>query len=395
MTESRSRTGTATALLAAQLAVAVASLLVNVLAARAMGPADRGRVALGLQVAYLGTAMALAGVDRAYLATALPGVRAGAALRDLRRLAVPGAALAAVVCTAGLVLHPAAAGWLVAAYGVCVGNAAMLLVRTAAAAAADGRVYLRAAAAGQAGLITAAAGLTATHQHTPAAWLAAYAAALCLPAAAVAARCRGNAAGADLGATRRLGLLLLPATVATTLLLRADRLLLPALASYQQLGLYVVVATMTELAAWPAQAYVDAHVPAWRVSAAAGTLPRRRILAGSMVYALAAAAVLAAAGWLCVRPLFGPAYADATRLAAPLAAAAGMYAVSRVGVGLALAADRPGTALAADLAGAAVAVTGYLTLIPHLGAMGAAVGSLLGYTTAAGLAAAGSTGGVT
>jgi O-antigen/teichoic acid export membrane protein len=70
-------------------------------------------------------------------------------------------------------------------------------------------------------------------------------------------------------------------------------------------------------------------------------------------------------------------------LALPLAAAAALYGMSRVGVGLAMAAGRTRIIGVADVTAMVVSVGGYLALIPYYGAMGAALGSLAGYGVAA------------
>ena len=166
-------------------------------------------------------------------------------------------------------------------------------------------------------------------------------------------------------------------------MLRLDRLLIPWLASNQQLGLYIVVATMTELLYWPVQHYVDSHLPTWRSRHRAGSLSIRRVVFGAAAYLTAAGVLAGISIRLLVVPLFGPEYAESRPLVLPLVVAACCYGAGRVGVGLSLATGRVRTPALSDGAGALVTAALCFALIPHHGAMGAALASLVGYLTAA------------
>jgi O-antigen/teichoic acid export membrane protein len=379
---------TASGFLIAQLTVAGSALVINVLSARAMGPDGRGQIALFLQVSYVLAVVALAGVDRSYPATA-SGVGFHQAVRDTRRLVAPGLWLTTAGCAMAAAAFYATPGiaWLIAVVAVVTaGNAVLSSVRAAAAVAASAK-YLPVVAVGQVALLLSSAILVVAHVGSPVVWLAAYAVSLGIPGAAMWVRVGRSRHNVDLGASRRLGLKVLPGTLANIVALRADRILLPALAGYEQLGLYVVVATVTELIAWPVQAYVDAHIPAWRKAHLADSIARWRIIAGVTGYASVAAAGGAVAVWVLLVPVFGAEYRTAAGLAFPLAAAAGLYAISRAGVGLAVAAGRARAAVLVEIAAMVASIVGYLLFIPEMGAAGAAWGSLAGY----GLAAATST----
>ena len=175
-------------------------------------------------------------------------------------------------------------------------------------------------------------------------------------------------------------------------MLRLDRLLIPWLASNSQLGLYIIVATMTELLCWPVQHYVDSHVPKWRNEHRAGLLSVSRVTLRSVAYVAVAAAATAVPVWLLIVPLFGTEYVGARSLVVPLIIAACCYGVSRVSVGLCLATGRVRSPMFSDGAGALVMLVLCLTLIPGQGAMGAALASLAGYFTAAAISIALSTG---
>jgi O-antigen/teichoic acid export membrane protein len=180
---------------------------------------------------------------------------------------------------------------------------------------------------------------------------------------------------------RREGLALFPAALSNMAMLRADRLALPALASTSALGLYASVATMTELLAWPLRAYADSRLGRWRAEHRSGALRTRPLVAAAALYALLVVPVVAGGLYLLIVPLFGAGYAPAKAVVVPLVAAAGLYAVSRISLGLLIAKGRGGLVSAAEIAGFTVSLVAYLLLIPRFGIVGAAYGSLLGYGT--------------
>jgi O-antigen ligase len=249
--------------------------------------------------------------------------------------------------------------------------------------------YVRFTVQSQVLLLTGAAALAAAGVQDTGAWLLVYLASAALPTGVQLLRWRprrAEAAGETVAAARREGIQLLPAALATSGMLRIDRLLLPALASTSALGLYAGVATTTELLSWPLGALADARLGRWRADADAGRLRARRILLGCALYAVLGAV---AVGWLVATvflPLLGPSYEPARPLVAPLVAAAAVLGLEQVAVTLLVARRRNRAASGVETAGFAVGLLGYLTLIPAYGALGAAYGSILGY--AAGLATA-------
>ncbi|MEU2616272.1 hypothetical protein ABZ570_32625 [Micromonospora sp. NPDC007271] len=386
-------------LMAPQMATAAASLLINVLAARTLGPAGRGQIALLLQVGYLTNLCAQAGTDRAYPVLIPPGRTPLAALADTLRLVTPTGLLvvAAAVPVVAVVGADTGDGIALTVVVFVVAAAAMVTggaVRTAAAASGTAVPFAVGALTGQVVLIAAACALTTAEVDSAAGWLAAYAAALTTAPALSWLLLRrrtppiGPSPAAGLRQARQLGLRLLPAGLASLIMLRADRLFLPWLGSYEQLGLYIVVATVGEFAVWPVQSWVDANAARWHRQHLAGTLNRTRPLAAACGYGLTAAAALIGAGRLLVPPVFGDDYRDATNLLLPLAAGTFAYAVSRVAVGLGVATGRARSALIADIPAMLIAVAAYLLLIPHSGAYGAAVGSAIAYAAGALLALA-------
>ncbi|MCF6745197.1 hypothetical protein E9529_13115 [Blastococcus sp. KM273128] len=265
------------------------------------------------------------------------------------------------------------------------GNALLLSLRAAGIAGQDTSRFLRTMLAAQVILVTGAGVLLALSVESPPVWLCLYGSSLLIPTLLaviwsppkVAADAEGRTA------TRKLGLRLAPTMVANMVMLRADRLLLPVLSSPEQLGLYVVVAAVTELIAWPVQAFVDGRVPLWRVSIDMGTLSVGKILGFAAAFTGLGSAVVALSLAALLIPVFGEEYSPARQLVWPLAAAGGLYAFSRVGLAMAVAGNRSRLAASIDISGMMVAAAAYIVLIPEHGATGAALGSLLGYGIAA------------
>jgi O-antigen/teichoic acid export membrane protein len=189
-------------------------------------------------------------------------------------------------------------------------------------------------------------------------------------------------------AARREGVLLLPAAMANSGMLRVDRLLLPAMASTAALGVYASVATMTELLSWPLISLADARLGAWRAAHDHGRLRVGRAIAAAAAYAVIAGTALAVIMLVVLVPLFGPDYRSAPALVWPLITAAGVFGIGQVLVSVLTARRRNGLASTAEAAGFGVSLVAYLVLIPKYAALGAAYGSLIGYAAGASVAAA-------
>lgn len=391
----RSSLVTAGHLIVGQLITGAASLAVNAMSARAMGPTGRGSFALLLQVTYLANLIAMAGTDKSYLATVPLGRSARGAAADALRLVIPPALLVSVaVAPVVYALGSGTPAGGLATVASCLFTGVTVLtaatVRTGATAAGILRPYVVSTVVGQASLVAMAMLLAMARIDTPQLWLLAYGVALGAgPAVAWVMLRRTPAADEpphELGPARHLGLRLLPATVAGLVMLRADRLLLPWLGSYEQLGLYIVVATVAEFAIWPVISWTDAQSPRWHQRHLAGDLRRTGPLLLAAGYGVLAGLALLVAGRLLVVPVFGEEYRESVGLLVPLAVAAACYSISRVAIGLGLAAGRARGALIADVPAMAVALVAYLVLIPRYGALGAAVGSAVAYGVGAVLA---------
>ncbi len=377
-------------LLASQVLTGGVALIANVLMARALSPTGRGEVALILQLVYLSTQVLLLGTERSFMA-AYHGTGPAAALRAYARLlawpAAAGLTAAVVFAAFGPQRYSPGAGivLLIACYALV--EAVMLGTRAVAVATGRMRGFLAARVVETlllCGLLVALFGLRVTD---PAVWILAYLAACLVPTVAqVVTWSRLPARPGDAAVapgqhrlTRREGLALFPAALSNMAMLRADRLALPALASTAALGLYASVATLTELLAWPLRAYADAKLGQWRAAHRDGGLNPRPLIVAAAVYALVVTPVVAGGLYLLIVPVFGERYAEAKVVVVPLVAAAGLYAISRVCLGLLIARGRGGLVSAAEITGFAASFAGYLLLIPPYGILGAAYGSLIGY----------------
>src|SRR5690242_13795002 len=293
------RRDAAAALLLAQICVAGNALVVNVLAARALAPAGRGELALLLQIAYLGSLVLLLGIDRSVVAV-FPGTPPATTARALLRLLLRPAGLGLVASLLLLVVPspwPSSwSRWLAVAALFAVANGFVRGGRAVAIAADRQGDYVRFTLQSQVLLLAGAVLLAHAGVRDTGAWLVVYLVSAALPTALELVRWRPRRGQLDpqaVAAARREGIQLFPATLATSGMLRIDRLLLPALASTAALGLYAGVATMTELLSWPLGALADARLGRWRVDADGGRLAARRIMLGSLLYAAAGAVVLA------------------------------------------------------------------------------------------------------
>lgn len=370
-------------LLLMQVLVASTAFIVNILSATAMDPEGRGYLALLVQVTYVLTVAAMLGIERPYIAARRGNFEQ--VLSELSRLLRPAYIVVGLLAVSVAFLFQGGSS-LAIPCGLIVlfllGNVCSRLIRTGYIASGRISPFVLISISTQAVLLGAAVLLSITATSNPDAWFFAYGAsgviALFVTGLAVA-RNRGiRIRRAEERAIRRDGLRLLPASFGNTAMLRSDRLLLPILASNSQLGIYVVVATTMELASWPIQNWVDASLNRWRSREGAARPGPQTI-----VYAAVATSVLAIlmglASLLLIRLLLGPAYANSEVLIVPLGLAAVVYAASRVQQGIMIADGHAKVVSWTEVIGMTVSAIGYILLIPAFGAMGAAIGSVVGY----------------
>ncbi|MFI7545273.1 lipopolysaccharide biosynthesis protein [Actinoplanes sp. NPDC049599] len=374
-------------LLASQVLTGGVALAANVLMVRALSPSGRGEVALILQVVYLATQVLLLGTERSFVAS-YHAVTPAAAVRAYARLLVVPGGLTLAVAAGFAVLAPDRLdpGTLIIALIVGYAAAEATSLATRAIAICVGRVrdFLYARIIESLLLLALLVTLFVAGATHPAVWILAYLISGAVPTLAyliVWLRLPAPAAPplAHNRTVRREGLALFPAALSNMAMLRADRLALPVLASTSALGLYAAVATMTELLAWPLRAYADSRLGKWRATHREGALDTRPIVTAAAVYCLVVAPLAAGALYLLIVPLFGAQYAPAKVVVLPLVAAAGLYAVSRISLGLLIARGHSALVSAAEITGFAISFAAYLLLIPPYGILGAAYGSLLGY----------------
>jgi O-antigen/teichoic acid export membrane protein len=376
------------ALVGVQATVAVVAVLVNIAAARALGPSGRGLLAFWLQLAYLAGGLSMLGIDRPYVAGYKHGFSrsVGDMLRTLLPLLVALLVLDSVLWSAFLIFRLSDTLLFVFASGLLVGLGVVFGRILRAAYIASGRLagYVAPTMVMQAVILASGLCLLAFGVTSPGAWLAVYAAAgIAVVGTACISGLRGGLnglSGSEIAAVRRFGLKLVPASLGNTAMLRSDRLLLPILSTTTELGLYVVVATIMELAALPVQNYVDAALFHWTAAAISGQLRLART-ATLACFATAVAATAMGLGCIAIiQVILGQRYASSESLVLPLAVASVIYAASRVFQGALIADGRGGAASASEVGGMLVSVAAYLALIPGLGAMGAAIGSVIGYS---------------
>jgi O-antigen/teichoic acid export membrane protein len=375
-------------LLASQVFTGVVALIANVLMVRAMTPGNRGEVALMLQIVYLGSQVLLLGTERSFVTSYHNFAPADAVRAFARLLIVPcaasvvGAALFAVVAPHRL--NPGTA--VVALILAYILSEVIALASRSIAIAADRMSDFFAARMIEAVLqLILLTGLFLLGVDQPAIWILAYFLAGTLPTIAYVVvwlrSPRQDQGHPHNRLVRREGMALFPAALSNMAMLRADRLALPALASTSALGLYASVATMTELLAWPLRAFADSRLGRWRASHKEGHLRVRPVVLAAVVYSAILVPLVSAALYLLIVPIFGEQYAPAKAVVLPLVAAAGLYAISRVSLGLLIAKGHGGLVSVAEIAGFVVSFAAYVLLIPRHGILGAAWGSLLGYGT--------------
>lgn len=396
-------------LLLTQIVYAAAAFVANILAARTMGPSGRGELALLLQLAYFGSLAVLLGCDRSIVAV-YQGQPAHVVVRVfLRLLARPSAIALAVALGLIMLPLPALSDWrarLVLAALFMVSNAFDRAIRSIAIASGRAGDYLWYGLTMELLLVAGLSALMILGVAASGWWMLVY-----LVAGVLAGTCwlwRWSRVGGTGAATpsaavldaaapvpdterlrraRREGLQLLPATVSNSGTLRLDRLILVGLASTAALGLYATVATITELIAWPLLVFADSRVGLWRQANDAGRLSLRRVLLVGTAYSVLAAGALAGVLHVVLVPLLGPQFADALGLIVPLALAAAVFGISRLLVAALIAVRRSTLSSVVEVTGLVVSVIAYLSLIGPFHALGAAYGSLIGYSSCLVLAA--------
>lgn len=376
-------------LLGAQVLAAGVAFLVNIFTAWAMNPSGRGDLAFFLQICYTLTYVALLGLERPFMASRRGAF--SALLVEFVRMTLPGWLIAIVpigVGVAALVLgnpYLGAVGVLIGAD--LIGNAITHSVRVAYIGSRSWQHFVTNAVATQLVLLIGASALALSGVDSVVVWLTLYALTGVVSSATLVICMRRGAwrSRVPVIEAKRLrvqGLKLLPASFGNSALLRSDRLLLPILSTSAQLGVYVPVAAIMEIAVWPIQQWVDTSLRDWGT---AGHTPaqQRRLVLRSVGVVLASTLALAAVAYVVVAYILPPSYRDAIALIPVLAIGTVVYGWTRIQEGLLVARGMTGSVSLIETVGLVASLAAYVVLIPLWGAMGAAWGAFIGYLVCA------------
>ena len=373
-------------LLAGQVVAAGVAFAINIMSAAVLEPSARGQLALLLQITYLLSVASLLGIERPYIANR--HAQFSMAVTELTFLFRPGlwSLLVPVGVGIGFLISGnvplACAMALIALF--LVGNVHVQAIRVAYLASGAVKNFLITALATQMVLLLVGATLLWLRVEDPNIWFMAYGATSLVAVVIVRSnvdRSGGTTVDRDLNlrGIRSQGLRMLPASFGNTAMLRSERLLLPLLASNAQLGFYVVVATVMEMATWPIQQWVDSSLRKWNAEAAA-TLPHGlRLMARAAALVVGLSTVFGLLAYYTIVLLLPEVYAQSLALILPLGVASVFYAMTRVQQGLLIARGQAARVSLVEVVGMIASVTMYVILIPEFGALGAALGSAVGY----------------
>ncbi|MCW2831508.1 MAG: hypothetical protein JWP31_2200 [Aeromicrobium sp.] len=355
---------------AALLAAGVA-FLVNILMARQLGPSSRGDVAWALQWSYVVGPLLALGVDR----QALRGVaRGGARLTQLHvwALGLLGVGVAATLGSFAAVACIATAAI----------SASIAIERGTGMATNSLRLFAWLSVGFQLWILGASLALYVGGVDDVRWWLGVYAApAPVLLAAAVIRTLDGRRLGARariFGSTSRQSLQYMLGGIGALLAARVERLLLPAVASPRELGLYVSVATASELLVWAARGLGESRVAGLvGVDVSRGDLARLAIR-NLFFFAAAAVPVGLGIGFVLI-PLLGPGFEDATVLVVPLCMSSALWSTFLQVSAAWLARGSVRQSAALDVSAAALTAVLVLLAAPQHGALGAAWACVAAY----------------
>lgn len=346
---------------------ALVALVSNVLISRQLGSSARGEVAFVLQLAYLVSSFLLFGVDRQALRE-----ESRQEIGRLTRHLVP---LAVVLTVVLLVVFR---DWRALASVIALPSAWLAIRRSESLRDHSFGRYVTPYVAYQLSIATCVTLLFMSGNDDWHWWLLPY----ILPSIAILFLEIGTNWRVHprkiFGHLNRTSLQLLPSTIATLVVLRADRLLMPTLASNSQLGLYAAVATATEMIYWVAQSLADHRVS--RLSSTRTITSLIRSLTIDTIMFTLVAGISGALISAVLIPLLGPAFASARQLIAPLSIAAVALSVYRQSISWHLGGQHPGVVSLIEVSTAIFALPCYWFAILTGGALGAAWGSLAVYT---------------
>lgn len=384
-------------LVGAQIVAAGGAVAMNLLAAVVLDPSARGDLAFALQLVYFLSVFAIMGLERPFIATRFGGF--GDEYRRFARLVLPGTVAILPIAVLATTVAPFSTRWLwagaIAIGGYVALNSLVHAVRVAYVCSREWKWFALNAIATQAIIVAGALSLVLLGVNDPVIWMWVYVgstipAVLILifspRAAASAPLTRAGASPltrAEARGLRRRGWILLPSEFSNSAMLHSDRLLLPILSSSAELGLYVTVATVLEMATWPIQQWVDASLRGWSKAFRSRRFPIARLFAQCVALLIGIVTVLGTAAYAMIVFVLPDSYLPATVAIPALAVSAVVFGITRVQQGLFIAADAPGTVSTIEIIGTAAALIAYVLLIPQFGMLGAAYGSIIGYSLCA------------
>ncbi|WP_141680130.1 hypothetical protein [Tessaracoccus lapidicaptus] len=381
----------------AQLTAAAGGLFVNLLSTQGLAPDARGEMALFIQAAYVVQSLAMLGRDRSYL---VGGPLASNASIPRSFLSSNRAALV-LLMLAGMALltlsHTADGRWYrlaaLSLFFACTGIFGYAL-RTAyiLGSRGAGRIYGLSTVSLQAVIVTSAAVLFTLGVNDITAWIALYPASGLVNVFATIFMIKASSPThiSSLPLRRSLareGWRLLPLNVMTVFLQKADRLLLPLLATAAELGRYAFVSSIMELVVWPVSQWLDTQLRRWRD--VSGSLSRRSVSRLLLRVLLAATAFASATGVLAllyITLVLPSDYAPARLLILPLGLYGVLKVLSRVFVAVQVARMRSAAATAIELSGLLASVALFFVLTPTHGAIGTALSMVAGGAASLGVA---------
>lgn len=385
-------------LVGAQIVAAGGAVAMNLLAAVVLAPSARGDLAFALQLVYFLSVFAIMGLERPFIATRFGGF--GDEYRRFARLVLPGTVVILPIAVLATTVAPFSTRWLwagaIAIGGYVALNSLVHAVRVAYVCSREWKWFALNAIATQAIIVAGALSLVLLGVDDPVIWMWVYVgstipAVLILlfspragaPSALTRAGASSPLTRAEARGLRRRGWILLPSEFSNSAMLHSDRLLLPILSSSAELGLYVTVATVLEMATWPVQQWVDASLRGWSKAFRSRRFPIARLFAQCVALLIGIVTVLGAAAYAMIVFVLPDSYLPATVAIPALAVSAVVFGITRVQQGLFIAADAPGTVSTIEVIGTAAALVAYVVLIPQLGMLGAAFGSIIGYSLCA------------
>lgn len=350
----------------ASVSSAGVAFLVNILMARTLGPSARGEVAWALQTAYVVTPFLCLGIDR----ISLKGGHKDQAFSEGH----------VWLLTATLLLFSAACRSPMLA--VCVATAAIGSSLAIQRGTGIGRGSLNAYIAHHLGIQTWILGASTLlwlgNIQNTSAWGATYA----LPAGLLFVRYmlkRRNTDKSKKIYPSRASAAYMFGGIGQLLAARIERIMLPALSSTSQLGLYISVATASEMVVWLARGIGDSRIATtkqgYHTKATLLTIAGRNLA----LFTLASTIISIGIYYLLI-PALGAGFTEARSLIAPLAAASAVWGTYLQVSAIWLATTPSRVSARLDITAAIVTTLVTAPLIILYGAMGASVGCLLAYS---------------